>query len=229
MNTNTITYPYERTESVFSSSPQNNWTDPQLFQDFVPSRQITMASMQAGPAQAASWQPRKVFSPEKRVTTIDYRGFVTYDTYVRPTQPVSDYREEQTGLSPQILARAPPFPEVQQRVASLIRDKILIGYALWEFLSVMGLSHPAIDTRDIALFLPFRRSLRVRANQMIPLVNIVTQMLGRNIGLHGEHPVEVARAAVDLFRSCEKIWEGIVASGSWPCALPPHAYANCFN
>jgi RNA exonuclease 4 len=53
----------------------------------------------------------------------------------------------------------------------------------------MGLSHPAIDTRDVALFLPFRRSLRVRANQLIPLANLVTQMLGRNIGLHGEHPV----------------------------------------
>jgi hypothetical protein len=150
-----ITYPYERTESVFSNSPQNNLSDPQLFQDLVPSRQITMASMQAGPAQTATWQARKVFPPEKyvrfvfsrlitcteligssfryvgaavqvvlhgisrlpmvayvyfsflrcgsmiserstscansvfllyrRVTIIDYRGFVMYDTYVRPT------------------------------------------------------------------------------------------------------------------------------------------------
>ncbi|KAI0094583.1 hypothetical protein BDY19DRAFT_879033, partial [Irpex rosettiformis] len=163
-----------------------------------------------------------------RVTVIDYRGFVLYDTYVRPTQPVSDYRVDQTGLTPQILSRAPPFPEVQQRVAHLLNNKILVGYALWELLSVMGLSHPAIDTRDVALFLPFRRSLRVRANQIVPMAALVSQLLGRNIGLHGDHPVEHARAAMDLFRSCEKVWEGIVASGSWPCALPPDAYANCF-
>ncbi|KAI0343939.1 hypothetical protein BDW22DRAFT_1419045 [Trametopsis cervina] len=246
-----VTYPYELAESMHSSSasPQSTWNDPQLFQDFVPSREIAVASMQAGPSQAPSWHPTKVFPPEKyigaavqvvlhgisrlpmvaRVTMIDYRGFVVYDTYVRPTQPVSDYRAAQTGLTPYTLARAPPFPEVQQRVANLLRDKLLVGYALWEFLSVMGLSHPAIDTRDVALFLPFRRSLRVRATHVVPLVALVNQLLARNIGLHGEHPVEHARAAMDLFRSCEKVWEGIVASGSWPCALPPDAYANCFN
>lgn len=245
-----------------------------------------------------------------RITMIDYRGFIVYDTYVRPTyvalcsrsplrhsltrerghrQPVSDYRTAQTGLTPYTLARgmsdcldasvtcrrlisypAPTFPDVQQRVANLVRGKILVGYSLWEFLSVcnpslhmhtsltpppspsqvMGLSHPAIDTRDTALFLPFRRSLRYKSNVMVPLVTLVNQLMARNIGLHGEHPVsmgpgyddifcspppgfcvqvEHARAAMDLFRSSEKIWEGIVAFGSWPTALPPDAYANCFN
>lgn len=54
---------------------------------------------------------------------------------------------------------------------------------------VMGISHPAIDTRDTSLFLPFRRSLRYKANVMIPLVTLVNQLMARNIGLHGEHPV----------------------------------------
>ncbi|KAF7794705.1 hypothetical protein EIP86_005843 [Pleurotus ostreatoroseus] len=93
----------------------------------------------------------------------------------------------------------------------------------------MGLSHPAIDTRDVALFLPFRRSLRVRANQQVPLVTLVNQLMGRNYGMHGEYPEEEARASLDLFRSCEQVWEGIIASGAWPCALPPAAYANCFT
>ena len=54
---------------------------------------------------------------------------------------------------------------------------------------VMGLSHPAIDTREVALFLPFRRSLRVRANQQVPLVTLVNQLMGRNYGMHSEYPV----------------------------------------
>ncbi|KIP11431.1 hypothetical protein PHLGIDRAFT_63797, partial [Phlebiopsis gigantea 11061_1 CR5-6] len=163
-----------------------------------------------------------------RVTLTDYRGFVIYDSYVRPTSPVTDYRTAETGLTAQHIASAPPFPEVQQRVATMLRGKILIGYGLWEFLSVMGLSHPAIDTRDAALFLPFRRSLHYRSNVQVPLVTLVNRFMGRNIGLHGDFPVEHARAALDLFRSCEQVWEGVIAAGSWPCALPPDAYANCF-
>lgn len=33
---------------------------------------------------------------------------------------------------------APLFREVQHRVASLIRDKIIVGHNLWLFLSVSG-------------------------------------------------------------------------------------------
>ena len=36
------------------------------------------------------------------------------------------------------LLAAPVFIDVQRQVASLIRDKILVGYGLWEFLSVRG-------------------------------------------------------------------------------------------
>ena len=53
----------------------------------------------------------------------------------------------------------------------------------------MGLSHPAIDTRDVALFMPFRRSLRSRPNVMIPLMTLVERFMGRHVGLHGDDPV----------------------------------------
>ena len=96
----------------------------------------------------------------------------------------------------------------------MLRGKILIGYGLWEFLSVspgfsrkdwrethrtrkvMGLSHPAIDTRDAALFLPFRRSLRYRSNVQVPLVTLVNRFMGRNIGLHGDIPVRPPARAI---------------------------------
>ncbi|KAH9835797.1 uncharacterized protein C8Q71DRAFT_797322 [Rhodofomes roseus] len=164
-----------------------------------------------------------------RVTVVDYRGNILLDSLVRPTQPVSDHRTAETGLQQAALASAPTFIDVQRQVVMLIRDKIIIGYALWQFLSVMGLSHPAIDTRDIALFMPFRRSLRSRPNIMIPLMTLVNRFMGRHIGLQGEVPVENARAALDLFRSCEHIWEEIIEAGAWPCVLPPAAYANAFT
>ncbi|EMD41668.1 hypothetical protein CERSUDRAFT_43071, partial [Gelatoporia subvermispora B] len=144
-------------------------------------------------------------------------------------QPIRDYRTALTGLRPTDLASAPTFIEVQSRVRALIRTKIIVGYALWDFLSLLNLSHPAIDTRDVALFMSFRRTLGVRPSTMIPLKDLVLRFMGRNIGLYGEVPVEQARAALDLFRSCEQMWEEVIRSSSWPCALPPIAHANCFT
>ncbi|EPS99111.1 hypothetical protein FOMPIDRAFT_1124880 [Fomitopsis schrenkii] len=171
----------------------------------------------------------KVHPPRKRVVIVDYRGNVLLDSFVRPTQPVSDYRTSETGLLQNTLESAPTFIEVQRQVAMLLRDKIIIGYALWQFLSVMGLSHPAIDTRDVALFMPFRRSLRYRPNVMIPLTTLVNRFMGRHVGLHGDDPIEIARSTLDLFRSCEHIWEEVIETGAWPCALPPGASAGAFT
>ncbi|KAI0824078.1 hypothetical protein BC628DRAFT_439964 [Trametes gibbosa] len=164
-----------------------------------------------------------------RVTLTDYRGTVLLDSYVRPTQPVCDYRTAETGLQPHHLAEAPVFIDVQRQVASIIKDKILVGYALWEFLSVINLSHPAINTRDTALFMSFRRTLNQKPNVVIPLQTLVKHFMGRDIGQNGDIPVERARAALDLFRSCEQTWEGIISTGAWPCALPPVEYRNFFT
>ncbi|KAI0735433.1 hypothetical protein C8Q76DRAFT_791984 [Earliella scabrosa] len=164
-----------------------------------------------------------------RVTLTDYRGRVLLDTYVRPTQPVADYRTAETGLQAHHLNDAPVFIDVQRQVASIIRDKILVGYALWDFLSVMNLVHPALMTRDAALFLSFRRSLAVQPNVRVPLKTLVKRFMGRDIEENGDIPVERARAALDLFRSCEQVWEGIIATGAWPCALPPIEYRAYFT
>ncbi|KAI0670151.1 hypothetical protein C8Q78DRAFT_1080044 [Trametes maxima] len=198
----------------------------------------------------ASGRPQRYFPPERyvaaqaqivyygvvsrlpmvaRVTLTDYRGNVLLDTCVRPTQPVCDYRTAETGLQAHHLADAPVFIDVQRQVASIINNKILVGYALWEFLSVMGLAHPAINTRDTALFMSFRRTLGSKPNVQIPLQTLVKHFMGRDIGQNGDIPVERARAALDLFRSCEQTWEGIIHSGAWPCALPPTEHRQCFT
>ena len=109
------------------------------------------------------------------------------------------------------------FEDVQRHVAGLIRGKILVGYGLWNFLSVsvfaviqtvatytegckvLGLSHPAIDTRDTALFMPFRKSLKVKPSHMVPLATLVQRLMGHHIGLQGEVPVSLF---ITSHRSC---------------------------
>ncbi|KAI0307543.1 hypothetical protein B0F90DRAFT_1621380, partial [Multifurca ochricompacta] len=161
-----------------------------------------------------------------RVSLTDYRGNVVLDTLVRPTNPVTDYRTAETGLAATHLVDAPSFRQVQHRVTLLIRDKIIVGHTLWLFLSA-SISHPTINTRDVAAFLPFRRGLGCGSTTP-PLRVLVHRLMGRSMGLGYEHPLENARAALDLYRSAEYAWERAIDAGSWPCTLPPVGYGGCF-
>lgn len=115
---------------------------------------------------------------------------------------------------------------------------------------VMGLAHPAISTRDTALFMSFRRTLGYRPNDVVPLATLVKRFMGRDIEQNGDIPVSIgarvedaarlrcspsleqverARATLDLFRSCEQVWEEIISTGAWPCSLPPFEFRRCFT
>lgn len=62
-------------------------------------------------------------------------------------------------------------------------------------LKFLGISHPAIDTRDIASFVPFRKSLGYKCSQVVPLKVLVNKFMGRDIGYGYEHPVSVSSLA----------------------------------
>jgi len=162
-----------------------------------------------------------------RVSLVDYRGHSILDTYVHPTHPIEDYRTSETGLNYLHLCNAPLFVDIQERVAGIIRNKILVGHRIWNFLSALGLSHPALGMRDLALFRPFRKKLK--SHSVVDLARLVQVFMERNVGLDYEDSLEFARAAMDLFRSCEEVFEGIVATGEWPCDLPPTTYAEYFS
>ncbi|EIM92686.1 uncharacterized protein STEHIDRAFT_151995 [Stereum hirsutum FP-91666 SS1] len=162
-----------------------------------------------------------------RISVIDYRGNVLLDTLVRPTLPVTNFRYSETGLQTNHFASAPTIDEVKRQVATLISGKILVGHSLWEFLSALQISHPANNTRDLALFDHLRRLLQCRHILSLPI--LVNRILGRDIGLITEDPTENARAAMDLYRFSEVNWESTLERGGWPCVLPPAAAAGCFT
>jgi hypothetical protein len=107
------------------------------------------------------------------------------------------------------------FDDAQQRVALIIADKIIVGHSLWNdfsgaFLStppspticpassssphcanprpVLGLPHPAVGTRDFALYRPFRKALR--ANNVIGLPTLMWHFMKREV--QKEHVVPVS-------------------------------------
>ncbi|EJF66937.1 ribonuclease H-like domain-containing protein [Dichomitus squalens] len=167
-----------------------------------------------------------------RVAIVDYRGHDVFSTYVLPTNPVTDYRTSTTGIQPEDLQpggwSALPWKEVQARVAQLIRDKIIVGHTLWQDLSVLGIRHPAVATRDVALYQPFRNALR-STNHVIGLPTLMWQLMRRRVQETHVCPLENARAALDLYRSHSEEWEATIAKGQWPSFLPPSTFSRCYQ
>ncbi|CAE6433380.1 unnamed protein product [Rhizoctonia solani] len=163
-----------------------------------------------------------------RVTIVDYWGNEIMDTYVRPTEPVVNYRTTQTNITEKHLSNmnpeALPFDVVQTKVSDLIRNFTVVGYALWNDLSILGLSHPAIDTRDVALYLPFRDDMN--QSNLPKLPTLVRKFMQRHIQCSLPDSAENARACMDLFRCTEGDWERYVNNRDWPCALPPTKFLH---
>ncbi|TRM60239.1 nucleotide-binding protein FRT1 [Schizophyllum amplum] len=164
-----------------------------------------------------------------RVAIVGFDGNTILDVYVAPTSPVTDYREAKTGIKAAYLhsSRAQNIRTVYTTVCNILRNKVVVGYSLWLDFAVLGIQHPAKDTRDNALYLPYRTALRTQ--HMAGLKTLAWRFLGRNISECYMDPIEHARVAVDLYRTYMTDWEGSIASRKWPCDLPPGHFSSYYK
>ncbi|XP_065862005.1 RNA exonuclease 4 [Euphorbia lathyris] len=137
-----------------------------------------------------------------RVTLVNQWGNVIYDEFVRPIERVVDFRTHISGIRPQHLRKAKAFMTAQNKIAELIKGRILVGHALSNDLRALLLSHPKKDLRDTSEYQPFLKERRRKA-----LRHLAEEFLGVKIQ-NGEHcPVEDARAAMLLYQKNKKQWE----------------------
>ena len=152
-----------------------------------------------------------------RVSVVNEDGNVVLDTFVAPGERVVDYRTRVSGVRPSDLAHAPPFREVQKKMADILKGRVLIGHALRNDLKCLLLDHPKSMTRDTATYRPLTRPLRAnerrhdkgvaRGRGARSLRELCAQHLGLEIQA-GEHSsVDDARAALLLYRKCAVAWE----------------------
>jgi RNA exonuclease 4 len=159
-----------------------------------------------------------------RVSVVNEDGNVVLDTFVAPTEPVADYRTRVSGVRPQDLRGAPPFKEIQRKMADILRGRVLVGHALKNDLRVLLLDHPRRQTRDTALYRPLTRPLR--ANERAQDTGIargrgsrsLKELCAQHLGLEiqgGEHSsVDDARAALLLYQANRRNWERDFAAQS---------------
>jgi RNA exonuclease 4 len=120
-------------------------------------------------------------------------------------------------LAQRCKAEAEKFDAVQRTVAEMIKDKVVVGHSLWNDLSggypwsrgivfqesvaialnrrficyyflVLGIPHPAVNTRDVALYQPFRNALR-QPNQLVRLPTLTFHLMGRRCQEGQQNPV----------------------------------------
>lgn len=137
-----------------------------------------------------------------RATLVNKWGNVIYDEFVRPVDFVVDFRTQISGIRPSDLKKAKDFRVVQNKVAELLKGRILVGHALRNDLKALLLSHPKTDIRDTAEYQPFLKEGRSKA-----LKHLASEFLDVVIQ-NGEHcPIEDARAAMLLYQKNKKQWE----------------------
>lgn len=139
-----------------------------------------------------------------RVSIVNQYGKCVYDTFVRPTEPVTDYRTAVSGVRPENLRQGAELGAVQEEVAGILRGRILVGHALHNDLKVLFLDHPKRKIRDTQKYKPFRR--QVKSGQ--PSLKLLSEkILGLRVQQAEHCSIQDAQVAMRLYVMVKKEWE----------------------
>lgn len=134
-----------------------------------------------------------------RISILNWDGEVIYDTLVKPTNPITDYLTQYSGMTAALLNPVTTtLADVQSHLLTLFNaDTILLGQSLNSDLAAMHFSHPhIIDTSVI-----YHHS---RGPPYKPSLKWLTQkFLRREIqtgGANGHNSIEDAKACLDLLK-----------------------------
>ena len=149
-----------------------------------------------------------------RVCIITWDHTVLYDTHVKVTEPVTDYRTFVSGIRPEDIEsdEAVTFQECRNKVRQILKGKILVGHALKNDLDALKIyDHPWYDIRDTARYEPFMKRVSKESTRLGPrkLKDLSLTKLKREIQKEGEEhcPKEDAIAALDLYKKARTKWE----------------------
>jgi len=151
-----------------------------------------------------------------RVSIVNFHGTQVYDSFVKPKEFVTDWRTYVSGVSPKEMATARTFEQVQEEVAAIMKERVIVGHAIKNDLEAMMLGHPKRDIRDTSRFSGFRK---YSAGKTPSLKKLAKEILGVDIQ-GGEHSsIEDARATMLLFRRHKSAFD-IEHAKRWPTNNP---------
>lgn len=140
-----------------------------------------------------------------RVSIVNVYGDIIYDKIVTPRENVTDYRTAITGLTKiKIKAEGIPFKQVQQEVAEIIKNKVVIGHDIKHDFDALEFSHPRHLIRDTAKYKPFKE---LSKGNTPSLKKLSKEILSVDIQ-KGEHDSTIdAKCALQLYKKHRAAWE----------------------
>ncbi|XP_077066866.1 uncharacterized protein isg20 isoform X2 [Siphateles boraxobius] len=149
-----------------------------------------------------------------RCSIVNYYGSVIYDKYILPRHPVTDYRTRWSGIRKHHLAQAVPFEDAQNEIANILKEKIIVGHALFNDFLVLDISVPARMIRDTSSCSLLRKLYNAAEKCKVSLKKLAQTLLNRTIqtGRMGHCSVEDSRAAMDLYKLVGDEWEKCILS-----------------
>ncbi|KAM5156682.1 interferon-stimulated 20 kDa exonuclease-like 2 isoform 1-T2 [Mantella aurantiaca] len=159
--------------------------------------------------------PKGSISALARCSVIGYHGDVVYDKYVRPANPVTDYRTKWSGIRREHLVNAIPFVTAQKEILKILHGKIVIGHAIQNDYKALGYFHPKEMTRDTSKITLLNRKAGFPEKEIASLKRLAKQLLHKDIqkGRGGHSSVEDAKTTMELYRLVEAEYERELAAG----------------
>ncbi|XP_032647989.1 interferon-stimulated 20 kDa exonuclease-like 2 [Chelonoidis abingdonii] len=144
-----------------------------------------------------------------RCSIVSYHGDVVYDKYVRPVDPITDYRTRWSGIRKHHMKNATPFKTAQKEILKLLAGKIVVGHAIHNDFKALKYFHPKSVTRDTSKIPLLNRKAGFPENESASLKRLTKQLLHKDIqvGKNGHSSVEDAKATMELYRVIEAEWE----------------------
>ena len=139
-----------------------------------------------------------------RISLVDYDLKVVYDSYVKPTEAVTDYRTAVSGIERRHLVNAKEFHVVQREVFELLKTNILVGHALWHDLKVLQLKHSKKRIRDTSLY---PKCMAVTKGIKPSLKNLAAYFFNKDIQGGQHDSVEDARITMMIYKKFQNEWE----------------------
>ncbi|XP_072242439.1 apoptosis-enhancing nuclease [Leuresthes tenuis] len=149
-----------------------------------------------------------------RCSILDYHGNILYDKYIRPCQPVTDFRTRWSGIQRHHLHNATPFVQAREEIVRILEGKVVVGHSIYNDFEVLDMVHPGHMVRDTSTTRLLSRLAGFPRERCLSLKILASKLLNRKIqaGRRGHSSVEDAQAALDLYKLVEGEWEQDVQS-----------------